>query len=118
MEIKNSISAVSHIHSLAADFLEKKLKAQGFKNFASSHGNILFQLSINGQMMMGELSKAINRNKSTINNATMIFTLFSLNNIYILYFFRFLTFPILLFRPIISLLTTNYETFSLIILYK
>ena len=65
MEIKNSISAVSHIHSLAADFLEKKLKDQGFKNFASSHGNILFQLSINGQMMMGELSKAINRNKST-----------------------------------------------------
>lgn len=65
MEIKNSISAVSHIHSLAADFLEKKLKEQGFKNFASSHGNILFQLSKNGQMMMGELSKAINRNKST-----------------------------------------------------
>ncbi len=65
MEINSSISLLSHIHSQAADFLISKLKEKGLPDFASSHGNILFQLSKNGHMPMGELARNINRDKST-----------------------------------------------------
>ena len=63
--INSSISLVSHIHGTTADFLTKELAAQGFDDFATSHGNMLFQLSLNTQMTMGELSRKINRDKST-----------------------------------------------------
>ena len=65
MNINSSISLVSHIHSITADFLTEKLKKEGFQDYASSHGNILFQLSKNDKMTMGELSIKINRDKST-----------------------------------------------------
>lgn len=65
MNINSSISFLSHIHSVISDFLTEKLKQRGFKDFASSHGNILFQLNLNKKMTMSELSKKINRNKST-----------------------------------------------------
>lgn len=65
MDINNSISFLSHIHTITADFLMEKLTAQGYPEFASSHGNILFQLSVTGKMPMGELAKKINRDKST-----------------------------------------------------
>lgn len=65
MNINSSISLVSHIHAITADFLQKELKAQGFDDFSTSHGNILFQLSVNSQMTMGEIAKKINRDKST-----------------------------------------------------
>lgn len=64
-EINSSISMLSHIHSQTADFLISKLNENGLPDFASSHGNILFQLSINGRMSMKDLAKKINRDKST-----------------------------------------------------
>lgn len=63
--INSSISLVSHIHSLSQDFLRKKLTESGLSDFASSHGNILFQLSTNDAMTMSDLAKNINRDKST-----------------------------------------------------
>lgn len=63
--INSSISMVSHIHSKTADFLALELAQNGLPEFVSSHGNILFQLSLNKSMTMGELSKKINRDKST-----------------------------------------------------
>ena len=60
-----SISQVSHIHSLTEDFLKKRLAQNGFDDFASSHGNILFQLSVNKSITMKELAAKINRDKST-----------------------------------------------------
>ncbi len=60
-----SISQVSQIHSLTADFLKKRLAQNGFDDFASSHGNILFQLSVNKSITMKELAEKINRDKST-----------------------------------------------------
>ncbi|MCR4901133.1 MAG: MarR family transcriptional regulator [Treponema sp.] len=60
-----SISQVSLIHSLTADFLKKRLAQNGFDDFASSHGNILFQLSVNKSITMKELAEKINRDKST-----------------------------------------------------
>ena len=65
MEINSSISLLSHIHSQCADFLISRLKERGLPDFASSHGNILFQLCKNGSMTMGDLARAINRDKST-----------------------------------------------------
>ena len=65
MNVNSSISFLSHIHTIIATFLTEKLKKQGFNDFASSHGNILFQLNKNGKMTMSELAKAINRDKST-----------------------------------------------------
>ena len=65
MDVNSSISLLSNIHSTTADFLISKLAEQGFNDFASSHGNILFQLSIHEQMTMKELAQKINRDKST-----------------------------------------------------
>ena len=65
MDVNSSISLLSNIHSITADFLTERLKNHGFPDFASSHGNILFQLSVNEKMTMGELSEKINRDKST-----------------------------------------------------
>ena len=65
MNVNSSISFLSHIHTITATFLTEKLKKQGFNDFASSHGNILFQLNKNEKMTMSELAKAINRDKST-----------------------------------------------------
>ena len=65
MNVNSSISLLSHIHTITADFIIEKLKERGYPDFASSHGNILFQLSVNEKMTMGELSEKINRDKST-----------------------------------------------------
>lgn len=65
MDVNSSISLLSNIHSITADFLTERLKNKGFPDFASSHGNILFQLSVNEKMTMGDLSEKINRDKST-----------------------------------------------------
>ena len=61
----NSISKLSHIHSITADFLEKKLKEKGLPEMVSSHGYILYQLNVNGKIKMGQLAQKINRDKST-----------------------------------------------------
>mgnify|MGYP003470271997 CR=1 FL=1 len=65
MDVNSSISLLSHIHSVTADFVMENLKARGFQDFASSHGNILFQLSLKEKLTMGELAQKINRDKST-----------------------------------------------------
>lgn len=62
--ISSALSLISHIHSQAAEFLEKSLSKKGLESLASSHGFILFCLS-KRPMLMGELSEIINRDKST-----------------------------------------------------
>ena len=64
-EYDTSISKVSQIHSLTAEFLKKRLAEHGFDDFASSHGFILYQLSMNPKITMKELAEKINRDKST-----------------------------------------------------
>lgn len=64
-EINSSISMVSHIHSITADFVTERLSQKGMTDFASSHGNILFQLSRVPDMTLSELTQKINRDKST-----------------------------------------------------
>lgn len=65
MNINSSISLLSNVHALTQDFLTEKLSAQGFETFASSHGNILFQLSVHESLSMSDLAELINRDKST-----------------------------------------------------
>ena len=64
-EFDTSIAMVSQIHSLTAEFLKKRLSDHGFDDFASSHGYILYQLSVNDGITMKELAAKINRDKST-----------------------------------------------------
>lgn len=59
------LSLVSKIHSSSASFLKEQLKNEGLSDFVSSHGNILFQLSIAEKMTMKQLSDSIHRDKST-----------------------------------------------------
>lgn len=63
--ISSTLSLISHIHSESQEFLEKRLAEKGLESLASSHGFILFILSKKKSMLMGELSSAINRDKST-----------------------------------------------------
>lgn len=60
------ISLISEIHYDASDFLRLKLASQGLTDVASSHGNILYQLSLYKSVTMKDLSKKINKNKSTM----------------------------------------------------
>lgn len=64
-KINNSISSISCLHTITANFLLNELAKEGLSNIASSHGNILFQLSKVEKLSMQELAKKINRDKST-----------------------------------------------------
>ena len=54
---------ISHIHTVAADFTNKRLAEKGL---VSSHGHILYLLAKNGRMTTGDIAAAVNRDKSTI----------------------------------------------------
>ena len=54
---------ISHIHTIAADFTNRRLSEKGL---VSSHGHILYLLAKNGRMTMGGIATAVNRDKSTI----------------------------------------------------
>lgn len=56
------VSLISHLHAITADFTNAKLAD---KNLVSSHGFILYLLSVNKTMTMTEIAKATNRDKST-----------------------------------------------------
>lgn len=64
-DISSSISLISHIHSVTAEFLRGKLTQKGLPDLSSSHGFILFLLSKKEKMTMREIAQNINRDKST-----------------------------------------------------
>jgi DNA-binding MarR family transcriptional regulator len=65
-DIRNQvISLISRIDTLSSNFLRNKLIEQGFDGIVSSHGFILHLLTLHSTMTMGEISKLINRDKST-----------------------------------------------------
>ena len=61
--VDSVVSLISHIHSASADFLNRRLYKTD--SFVSSHGFILFLLSENQKMTMGQIAEKINRDKST-----------------------------------------------------
>lgn len=56
---------ISTVHSHTSAFLKNRLKEEGLEALGSSHGYLLFQLSSEDQLTMSELSKKINKDKST-----------------------------------------------------
>lgn len=63
--VSSALSLISKIHSLTADYLQGKLQNKDLPNLASSHGNILYCLTLTDKMSMKELASRINRDKST-----------------------------------------------------
>ncbi len=62
--IKEILALISHIHTSSQDYSKKRLSNTKEGSFVSSHGFILFLLS-KKSMTMGEISRAVNREKST-----------------------------------------------------
>ena len=62
---KNTLSIISKIHSLSSSFLKNELEEKGLNELVSSHGNILFQLSLEEKLSMSEIASRIHRDKST-----------------------------------------------------
>lgn len=62
-----AISKISNIRSEVFDYIESELKRRGIEGLVVSHGNILDILyDNNGKLTMKEISKGINRSKSTV----------------------------------------------------
>lgn len=57
------VSLISHIHTLTADFTNQRLSDSG--KFVSSHGFILYLLSVEKVLSKKEIAERINRDKST-----------------------------------------------------
>jgi DNA-binding MarR family transcriptional regulator len=60
------LSLIAGIHRHGNRFIENELKNREIKEIATSHGDILFQLYKHESLTMHELSKAIDRDKSTV----------------------------------------------------
>ena len=55
----------AELSTLHEYLIQSSQQLSGFDDFASSHGNILFQLGVNGCITMKELAAKINRDTST-----------------------------------------------------
>ena len=66
MDSSSLVSLISNIHTAASDFLEEKLEEYGLPDMVSSHGFILYRLSLAERLTMGELAQLVNRDKSTV----------------------------------------------------
>ncbi len=62
-KVSSIMSLISHIHGSAAEFTTSRLSGD-FK-MVSSHGFILYLLSLDEKLTMKEISERINRDKST-----------------------------------------------------
>ncbi|HBG64885.1 MAG TPA: transcriptional regulator [Treponema sp.] len=59
------LSLISHLHAVSADFTNRRLADTDTAGFVSSHGHILYLLSVHEKLSMKEISGSINRDKST-----------------------------------------------------
>ena len=57
------VSLISHLHTVTADFTNRRLPEK--RKLVSSHGFILYLLSIEKQLSKKEIAERINRDKST-----------------------------------------------------
>ena len=57
------VSLISHLHTVTADFTNRRLSSNG--KFVSSHGFILYLLSMEKELSKKEIAERINRDKST-----------------------------------------------------
>jgi len=66
METKLIIYNISRIRDKAHAFLLKQLEEHHLKGISPSHGDILWELLLNGELPMKDLAENINRDKSTV----------------------------------------------------
>lgn len=66
MKIDNSIKLIGLVREKANDFLLNELKQIGITDIATSHGDILSTLFKYKECTMTELSKSINKDRSTV----------------------------------------------------
>jgi DNA-binding MarR family transcriptional regulator len=66
MSESDILSMVSRIHRHGNKFIETELENRGIQGIAPSHGDILFQLYTHQSLTMHELSKRVDRDKSTV----------------------------------------------------
>ena len=62
-KVSSVLSLISHIHSSTQEFTNSRLSGEA--KMVSSHGFILYQLSLEEKLTMGEIAERINRDKST-----------------------------------------------------
>ncbi len=58
-------SLIAQIHTSSSNFLKTRLSQEGLPELVSSHGFILYTLSMNESLTMTDLAKSINKDKST-----------------------------------------------------
>lgn len=58
-------SLIAQIHTYSSNFLRTRLTQEGLPELVSSHGFILYKLSLAESMTMTDLAKSINKDKST-----------------------------------------------------
>lgn len=62
----NTISSlISQIHNYSSNFLKTRLTQEGLPELVSSHGFILYKLSLTEALTMTDLAKNIKKDKST-----------------------------------------------------
>lgn len=66
MKESDILSLLSRIHRNGNRFIETELELRGITSIAPSHGDILFQLYRHDQLTMNQLSKLIDKDKSTV----------------------------------------------------
>lgn len=64
-DTSKTLSLISLIHSKVECYLSEELKKKGLPNLSTSHGFILYNLARCSELTMGEITKKINRDKST-----------------------------------------------------
>lgn len=65
LDTSKTLALISHIHSCAEEYLCTELKKKGLPELSTSHGFILYNLSVFEKLTMGEIAAKINRDKST-----------------------------------------------------
>lgn len=65
LEYTNISSLISQIHNYSSNFLKTRLTQEGLPELVSSHGFILYKLSLTESLTMTDLAKSINKDKST-----------------------------------------------------
>lgn len=66
MRTDNTISLISSIREHANKYIVTELERRGHKGLAPSHGNILSVLLFKGEMTKKQISKAIDKDRSTV----------------------------------------------------
>jgi DNA-binding MarR family transcriptional regulator len=66
METRDAISLISKIREKVNRFIVSEMERYGLDGIATSHGDIIYSLFMKPRLTMAEISKGINKDKSTV----------------------------------------------------